>query len=878
MTSQIQTPRRRVLLIDSPQRWARNPADLFGAVLAVLGAVLLAFVAVYAQTTTFAIAADVRRATGGVLETLLALPINVLEGLMSFFLPFALIAEMIVRRRWRTLATAAVAAGVSAVVTNVVVWAGEHWWPTSRFIDQLSTAIEQQSHIALVPYVAVVAAILAVSGSAKGSRITRTGWWLLAIVLVFSVIQGNQTLTAALLTVFVGLACGLATRYVIGGEPERTTGADLVTMIRRAGLDPVTIIRIDDLTSDDPLYAYHIDSAAPLGHTNMAGLEQIRQIIQASPTDNEVTSEAENLIRELEDLAKRDDLGEINGLDAEMFRQEARAKYPATRSSLVSRNYIATDDDERAFHVKALDADRQVISFLDDLWARLTLRTTFRQTRSTTAAMAEQMVLISMRAEKVGIDSPKLVGLARMESSIVLIEPASTEPFIDDVPADDISDADLDSLWDQLRLAHRAGMSHGNMHAKYVKVTDDGLRVTAWHHGSVLSTDAARQVDLAQTVAMLASTVGVDRAVASLQRALPAPIVASIAPFLQRTILPRYTKDAFSKKDLQALRDALAQDIPEATNFQDVEFKRFSPKTIITVTIGVVAVVALLGSLNFDDLRTAIANANPWWMVAAFLVGLGTYVGAAISLKAYTQENLPFGETLAVQVAASVVTLVAPAGIGPAALNLRFLHRKGVPTTPAVATVTITQIAQFLVTIILLLVLSLLTGDLGNLSLPSGSVMIAIGVVIAAIAIMFVIKPIRDWVLGKIRPTLQQIWPRMVWLVTHPTRILLGAGGAVFQSAAFIATFGMSLKAFGYELPLVTLAITYLLSNSVGSVVPSPGGIGPVEAALTGGLVIAGIPSSIAFSTAVLYRLFTFWGRVPLGWIVLRVIQKRNIV
>ena len=60
--------------------------------------------------------------------------------------------------------------------------------------------------------------------------------------------------------------------------------------------------------------------------------------------------------------------------------------------------------------------------------------------------------------------------------------------------------------------------------------------------------------------------------------------------------------------------------------------------------------------------------------------------------------------------------------------------------------------------------------------------------------------------------------------------------------------------------------------------VPSPGGIGPVEAALTGGLVIAGVPSSIAFSTAVLYRLFTFWGRVPIGWVALQIAQKRNIV
>ena len=40
LSSPVRPPSRDVLLIDSPQRWARNPADLFGAVLAIIGGVL----------------------------------------------------------------------------------------------------------------------------------------------------------------------------------------------------------------------------------------------------------------------------------------------------------------------------------------------------------------------------------------------------------------------------------------------------------------------------------------------------------------------------------------------------------------------------------------------------------------------------------------------------------------------------------------------------------------------------------------------------------------------------------------------------------------------------------------------------------------------
>lgn len=235
------------------------------------------------------------------------------------------------------------------------------------------------------------------------------------------------------------------------------------------------------------------------------------------------------------------------------------------------------------------------------------------------------------------------------------------------------------------------------------------------------------------------------------------------------------------------------------------------------MSIGVIAVYLLAASVNFTELSQAIRAANPMWMILSFLTGLLTYLGAAITLKAYTQEHVPLGQSILVQVAASLVTLVAPAGIGPAALNLRFLQKKNVGTAPAVATVTVVQLAQFITTVISLIALTLITGELGALSMPSSSVMMSIGLAVAAIAAVFLIRPLRAWILTKIQPTVEQIWPRLVWLGTHPRRLAFGFLGSVIMTVAFVACFGFALGAFGYQLPLVTLAVTYLISNSVGS-------------------------------------------------------------
>ena len=134
----------------------------------------------------------------------------------------------------------------------------------------------------------------------------------------------------------------------------------------------------------------------------------------------------------------------------------------------------------------------------------------------------------------------------------------------------------------------------------------------------------------------------------------------------------------------------------------------------------------------------------------------------------------------------------------------------------------------------------------------------------------------RSFLWAKVEPTYRQVWPRVVWILSNPGRLALGVGGTLLLSLSYVLAFGASLWAFGYTLPFSVLAITYLASNTVGSVVPSPGGIGPVEIALTAGLVAAGIPSGVALSTAIVYRLVTFWIPIPVGWLSLQRLQRKG--
>jgi uncharacterized membrane protein YbhN (UPF0104 family) len=52
-----------------------------------------------------------------------------------------------------------------------------------------------------------------------------------------------------------------------------------------------------------------------------------------------------------------------------------------------------------------------------------------------------------------------------------------------------------------------------------------------------------------------------------------------------------------------------------------------------------------------------------------------------------------------------------------------------------------------------------------------------------------------------------------------------------------VLAFWYSLHALGTQLPMVDVAVAYLAGSAIGAASPTPGGLGAIEAALTGILI-----------------------------------------
>jgi len=125
-------------------------------------------------------------------------------------------------------------------------------------------------------------------------------------------------------------------------------------------------------------------------------------------------------------------------------------------------------------------------------------------------------------------------------------------------------------------------------------------------------------------------------------------------------------------------------------------------------------------------------------------------------------------------------------------------------------------------------------------------------------------------------PPIREALPRMLELLARPVKLLQVVGGSVTLSLAYIAALWFAVHAFNGHVDAVAVGVVYLAGGALGSLAPTPGGLGAVEAALSTGLAAAGMPTAAAVSAVLLYRVATFWLPVPSGWVAMQWLQRRD--
>ena len=813
----------------------RRREDVVDIVISILAILIIWTIGTVASATTRGVTMDVLQFQ--LIRQILLLPVNLVEGLIILITPIMVIISLALRKRLHTIIQVIVTSVVAAVggwIIAILTGLLPAYLTIPLSVDRL---IATQGHrsgfvIAINLVLVTLCAMFTSAGETQSMRAIRWGWIGVWVILILGVLRSSMTLPVAFISVFLGRAFGSGSRWIMGYDDQRAKGVTLVEALLGIGITPSRIVRTDLDTTIEPLSTWAV-------------AENARGRLTQVPAD----------------------LGDI-GITI------TRRPDPDH-----NRHYQVWSDTGLTYELIVMDPGQELTGTLLEMWNNLRLRGISRWVSPSLKAQAERSSFTTLQALRAGVFTQEPIAIASANDSIIMVLSAlpPTTPLTE--LGERASDEVLDRAWEQLRYAHTRGISHRALTPEAVVVdASSDVWLLDWDSGEVATTELNQSIDIAQMLVLTALAVGPQRALEAGRRCVGDETLIACAPVIQKPVLPASVNQMLRRSDLLSdLRAALVGD-SEAESAPTADLQRFRPRTILTIAVAFIAVFIVVSSLNFNDLVSTVKSANPWWMAASAVLACLIWVGSTVPLMALSPEKLRFGDTLIAQVAASIITVVAPAGVGPAALNLRYLRKRRVPTAAAVTTVTLMQISQALITIILLLLVMVSAGSSLSVSLPYGTILAVVAVVMLAVGVIMAVPKVRRWIWAKIEPTWQQVYPRLLWIIGQPRRLAAVVAGNLLMNIGYVGAFWTAMVAMGGSLNFSTVAITYLTANAAGSFIPSPGGIGTVETALTSGLTVAGVSSSVAIATALLYRLVTFYGRIPFGWLAMKYMERKDLI
>ena len=502
----------------------------------------------------------------------------------------------------------------------------------------------------------------------------------------------------------------------------------------------------------------------------------------------------------------------------------------------------------------------------------------------------EHEAYLTLRAGRAGVAVPEVIeaGTAGPARDALLACRLPAGVALSAADAADISDATLDEVYRQLLAMRRARIAHGAISGDTLLVdpATQTAVVTDFRNAAASASPDQLDRDLAGAIAATAVTAGAERAAGSAVRCLTPEILGAALRHLHRPALdPALGRSLRSQRGLledvrQRAAQAASIDLPQLA-----EPRRVSWPTLIMIIGTLIGGWALIGVLidvagSFDT----VIGADWLWVVMALVLAQLAYVASAVESLGSVAGPLPFGRTVAVEVAKAFSALAG----GTAAVfatRVRYYQKQGYDASVALSSGAIMATASWLATAVLFGVsLPFAWGSIHLDATPQSGgdsklVWIILALVVLAglvVGLALAVPRLRRLAAEKMRPKLRDMWANLKAVASSPGRLVQLLGGAFGRDLLVAMALSVSLRAFGDHLRLPVLLVVITLAALIGGIAPSPGGMGVVEAGMILGLTAAGVSEADATAAVFIQRLFTSYLPPIWGWATLVWMRRRD--
>lgn len=551
------------------------------------------------------------------------------------------------------------------------------------------------------------------------------------------------------------------------------------------------------------------------------------------------------------------------------------------------------DGDQVQVKIYGRDAwDSQVVG---STWTALTRRGESPQLGQRRRDRVEHEALLTMLAERAGVSVLPVITAGTSSHGDALLVTAAPGPSLADLSTDQVTAEMLADIWRSMVTLHDVEIAHRRIDRHHVVLRADGTIALADFAAAMVAADRGTlMADRARLLVATALAAGPMRSSQSALLALGADGLAEVLPYLQPAVLDRQSRNALQELDwsLDGLRDACVTaagvEPPPLEQLRRVTWK----------SVGIVAIVALmayflastLAGVDLASVMETLSGANFALLALALVLSPLIQTMMAVSTMGSSLAALRYVPVLMLQYSIQFIALCLPSTAARLALEVRFFQRFGVPAAAAMSIGLIDSVSGFAVQIALILLIVLsglpgLTSSLGGSSTDTSTTTDSGTSLIVVVAVVGVVTLVVTLVVPSLRRRLLGTFPKIKDAALEQSRSARETLG-VFKRPGKVATIlagnlgsqvlqavilGICLASFGQSAHLSQLILINTLVSLFGGLMPVPGSMGVAEAGYTAGLQAIGVPAPIAVSTAIAFRMVTFylpplWGSAAMRW------------
>jgi uncharacterized protein (TIRG00374 family) len=295
---------------------------------------------------------------------------------------------------------------------------------------------------------------------------------------------------------------------------------------------------------------------------------------------------------------------------------------------------------------------------------------------------------------------------------------------------------------------------------------------------------------------------------------------------------------------------------------------------LIVLIVGLYVIVPQLTGL--DASLDAVKSANPLYLGLSLLAVITSYLFAGLTYYLLSGKKLLYFRTVILEVAATFINRLLPAGIGGMGVNYAYLRKNKHSQGSAASIVAVNNLLGFAGHTLLLGLIYVLFMP----ALPAGAHFhgVKIGLAVSGFLVIAVLVLLNTGLGKRFQKQLQQVRKQLYYYRRHPKTLLAALFSSMGLTTCFALAFFVCLAAFGIRLDFAVAFLVFSAGFAVGNAVPTPGGLGGIEAGLAVGLIAYDVGKVEALAAVLVFRLISFWIPTVLGALAFLYVQQRKIL